>query len=173
MTGLCFGRIKMGNFFSDVIMQDPRFNSTKRVADLALLEPITRAAVLAIIADAKADGHNLMVFETYRSQDRQEQLYDQGVTQLQTVGVHHYGLACDIVKVVNGEPNWDGDFSFLGEYAKKHGLIGGGDWGVPDKPHSFRDYDHVQRCSIADQRGLFNGSWYPDDQYDPYGSEEA
>ena len=160
----------MGNFFSDVIMQDARFNSTSRCADLALLEPVTRAAVLAIIADAKTDGHNLMVFETYRSQDRQGQLYDQGVTQLQTVGVHHYGLACDIVKVVNGEPNWDGDFSFLGEYARAHGLVWGGDWGQPDKPHSFRDYDHVQRCSIADQRSLFNGSWYPEQDYDPYQS---
>ena len=159
---------KVGNFYTDVICQDPRFDTTKRVADLALLEPVTRAAVLGIIADAKADGINLMVFETYRSQARQEQLYEQGVTQLQKVGCHGFGVACDIVKLVNGEPSWDGDFDFLGEYAKKHGLVWGGDWGTPDQPHSFRDVDHVQRCAVSDQRALFNGDWYPDDKYDPY-----
>lgn len=32
-------------FYADVIQKDPRFTSTKRISDLALLEPITRAAV--------------------------------------------------------------------------------------------------------------------------------
>ncbi len=156
------------NFYQDVIQKDPRFNSSKRVADMNLLEPVTRAAVEAILADAKAQGHQVMVFETYRSQERQEDLYDQGVTQLQTVGVHHYGLAADIVKVVDGEPNWDGSFQFLLELARKHGLISGIDWGAPDKEHSFIDEDHVQRIRVSDQRVLFMGTWYPDSYYSPY-----
>ena len=93
------------------------------------------------MAEAKALGHKLMVFETYRSQQRQEELFKQKKTKLKEVGVHHYGLACDLVKDINGQPSWDGDFSFLGRLAKKHGLILGGDWGTPDKPHSFRDDD--------------------------------
>jgi hypothetical protein len=163
--------MEMDNFYTDIICKDPRFNTTHRVDSLDLLEPITKAAVLAILADAEAAGHNMMVFETYRSQQRQGQLYDQGVTQLQKVGVHHYGLAADIVKVVDGEPSWDGDFSFLGVLAKKNGLIWGGDWGTPDQPHSFRDTCHVQRCAVGDQRALFSGDWYPDQNYNPY--EEA
>ena len=59
------------SFYTDIIQKDPRFHSINRVQDLALLEPITRAAVLSIILDAKADGINLMVFETYRSQELQ------------------------------------------------------------------------------------------------------
>ncbi|HEV3038755.1 MAG TPA: M15 family metallopeptidase [Candidatus Angelobacter sp.] len=158
----------MGNFFEGVIQQDSRFHSMQPVNDPMLLEPKTRAAVDAIIADAAAHGVALMIFETYRSQERQALLYSQHVTQLKTVGVHHYGLACDLVKRVNGEPSWKGDFSLIGQLAKGYGLIWGGDWGRPDIPHSFRDYPHVQRCSIIDQAKLFRGEWYPDDQYDPY-----
>ena len=106
-----------------------------------------------------------MVFETYRSQPRQASLFAQGATQLKTVGVHHYGLACDLVKNVDGEPSWKGDFTFLGVLAKKHGLIWGGDWGQPGVRNSFPDLDHVQRCTILDQNKLFAGTWYPDDNY--------
>src|SRR5271166_1647405 len=105
----------MGNFYTDVIGADPRFNSTSRISDPNLLEPTTRALVEAIIADAAANGLQLMIFETYRSQARQAALFEQGATKLQKVGVHHYGLACDLVKNINGEPSWKGDFSLLGQ----------------------------------------------------------
>jgi hypothetical protein len=158
----------MGNFYTDVIQKDPRFRSTRRVSDPALLEPNMRAAVQAVIADAEAHGIKLMIFETYRSQERQVELFNQHASQLKKVGVHHYGLACDIVKDVNGEPSWKGSFSFLQALAKAHGLIWGGDWGTPNVHHSFQDTDHVQRCSVADQAKLFRGEWYPDANYNPY-----
>ena len=43
----------------------------------------------------------------------------QTATQLKTVGVHHYGLACDLVKDIGGSASWKVDFSFLGKLAKK------------------------------------------------------
>ena len=156
------------NFFEDVIQADPRFQSTEPISDLSLLEPRTRAAVEAIISEAAANGIDLMVFETYRSQELQEIYFARGVTQLQKVGVHHYGLAADIVKVVNGEPSWDGDFSFLGPLAEKFGLISGLNWGEPDKHHSFVDPVHVQRIRVADQAALFSGDFYPDENYNPW-----
>jgi hypothetical protein len=159
----------MGNFYVDMIKNDPRFHSIKKVADINLLEPVTRAAVQNIIKDAANQGLELMVFETYRSQELQEIYYEKGVTQLQHVGVHHYGLACDIVKVVNGQPNWDGSYDFLQGLANKYNLVWGGDWGEPDQPHSFRDLDHVQRITVGDQEALFAGTWYPDESYNPYG----
>lgn len=162
---------RMSNFYIDIIQKDPRFHSTKHVFDLALLEPVTRAAVMAIIAEAKAQGHNLMVFETYRSQELQQIYFRRKVTRLQKVGVHHYGLAADIVKVVHGEPSWDGSFDFMRDLAEKHNLIWGGNWGEPDQPYSFRDPVHVQRVTVADQAALFRGEWYPDEKYSPY--EEA
>ncbi|WP_295677141.1 M15 family metallopeptidase [uncultured Mucilaginibacter sp.] len=158
----------MANFYEEVIKNDPRFNSTECINDINLLEPVTRALVQQIIAAAAAQGLALMVFETFRSQARQQQLFDQGVTQLRTVGVHNYGLACDIVKNVGGEPSWDGSFAVLGQLAHSHQLIWGGDWGHPEVPHSFYDWDHVQRCTVAMQSRLFAGAWYPADDYNPY-----
>jgi len=156
------------SFFTGVIEKDPRFTSPQRIKDLALLEPVTRAAVQKIIDDARALGFEMMVFETFRSQVRQQQLFAQKATKLKTVGVHNYGLACDIVKVIGGDPSWKGSFSFLGPLAKKNGLIWGGDWGQPGKKNSFVDAVHVQRCSIRRQPALFSGKFYPDDAYNPY-----
>jgi hypothetical protein len=158
----------MANFYTDVIKKDKRFKSTDRISDPDLLEPTTRKLVQAIVADARAHGIKLMIFETYRSPQRQMALYDQGATKLKKVGVHHYGLACDLVKDINGQPSWKGDFSLLGHLAHEHGLIWGGDWGNPNIKHSFIDDDHVQRCTIGRQAALFAGRWYPDANYDPY-----
>jgi hypothetical protein len=157
-----------------VISVDPRFEfeSVARVSDITLLEPITRQLVQGIIAAAQQMGIEIMAFETYRSQARQQQLFNQGATKLRTVGVHHYGLACDIVRVVAGEPSWKGDFSFLGQLAHSSGLFWGGDWGAPNMPHSFVDNVHVQRCTVARQGDLFAGTWYPDDTYNPYATDE-
>lgn len=156
------------SFFTDVISIDPRVDSIGRVSDPNLLEPITRQLVESIISSAANLGFELAIFETYRSRVRQQQLFQQHATQLRTVTVHHYGLACDIVKVVNGEPSWKGDFSFLGQLAHDAGLIWGGDWGNPNVPHSFIDPPHVQRCTVSRQPELFAGNWYPDDAYNPY-----
>lgn len=32
----------MGNFYTDTIQYDKRFNSTERISDILLLEPVTR-----------------------------------------------------------------------------------------------------------------------------------
>jgi hypothetical protein len=158
-------------FFTDIIMKDARFNARERIVDLALLEPKTRELVALMVKSAASMGIEVQAFETYRSQARQEDLFAQGATQLRTVGVHHYGLACDIVRVVNGEPSWKGDFSFLGQLAHSAGMIWGGDWGNPAVPHQFIDQVHVQRCTVARQPQLFAGTWYPDGTYNPYDDE--
>lgn len=162
----------MEGFFTDVICKNTVFNSPNRVADPDLLEPMTRQLVQQILDAAQQMGISLMIFETYRSQERQQELFNSGATKLRTVGVHHYGLACDIVKVVGGEPSWKGDFSFLGQLAHSSGLIWGGDWGNPDIKHSFIDAVHVQRCTVARQAALFAGTWYPDAGYNPYSDDQ-
>jgi len=156
------------SFFKDIIMPDKRARSTKVIDDLDLLEPVTRKIVASIIMDAKKKGVEYMVFETFRSKERQLQLFKQGASKLKNVGVHHYGLACDIVRKVDGQPSWKGDFSLLGKLAHSYGLLWGGDWGKPDEKHSFLDVYHVQRCAIHRQLLLFKGKWYPDANYNPY-----
>lgn len=156
------------SFYTDVITKSRKFRSPDRISDLELLEPVTRAAVQRILAEAKAAGVTLVPFETYRSQNRQAEMYRQGASQLKTVGVHHFGLACDLVKEVDGSPSWKGDFTFLGRLARANNLIWGGDWGHPDRPTRFPDADHVQRCAIDRQPALFSLKWYPDATYNPY-----
>jgi hypothetical protein len=158
----------VATFYTDVISKDPRFASLTRVADPSLLEPSTRQLVQRLVLAAQQMGIEVMIYETYRSQDRQQQLFNNGASKLRTVGVHHYGLACDIVRSVGGEPSWKGDFSFLGQLAQSCGLIWGGDWGAPNIPHSFIDSVHVQRCTVPRQGDLFAGVWYPDETYNPY-----
>jgi hypothetical protein len=143
------------SFYTDVIQQDPRFQSTHIIDDMNLLEPVTRQKVQAIIDDAKTvQGIDLMVFETYRSQERQGLLFQQGASKLQKVGVHHFGLAADLVKNINGKPSWKGDFSFMAHLAFS--------------PNTFDDDDHVQRIWVGRQASLFRGTFYPDENYDPY-----
>jgi hypothetical protein len=154
----------MANFYTDTICTDSRMDSIARVSDIALLEPVTRKAVQQIILAAGAQGITLSAFETFRSQVRQQFLFTQGATKLQTVGVHHYGLACDLVVMIGGEPTWKVDYIFLQALAKQFGLIWGGDWGTPGTLHKFVDSDHVQRITIPQQGALFAGTWYPDSQ---------
>ena len=151
----------MSNFYIDVIQKSPLFHTTNRVNDLNMLFPAFRTKIEALLIESEKSEAPLMVLETFRSSERQLQLYEAKATQLKTVGVHHYGLAVDIVKKVNGEPSFFGDFSFLGKLAKNQGLIWGGDWGEPNKPHTFRDMDHIQFIPVSDQNKLFAGTWYP------------
>lgn len=154
------------NFYADVICKSPLFHTLQTVTTLDLLEPVTRAAVQAIVADAKAMGKDLRVGETYRSKERQAQLFQKHATTLKNVGVHHYGLACDFHLFERGiyigaAPK----YGFLRPLAEKHGLISGQDWGLPKIKHTFTDADHVQRVTMARQRKLFAGQWYPDSGY--------
>jgi hypothetical protein len=162
------------NFYTDVIIKDELFHITGyAIKDMNLLEPITRAGVLSIINDAAELGIALQVTETYRSTNRQAELFAKGATKLRNVGVHHFGLAADFCKIINGKASWDGDWTFLCTLAAKHGMISGGDWGFPNREHSFRDWDHVQRIAVLDQPGLLEKTWYPDDNYKPLGASNA
>lgn len=70
------------SFYFRILVRDDRFNSTSRTNDLYLLEPLFRLKVIEIIKEAYYQGFKLMVFETYRSRERQKLLFDLGVTKL-------------------------------------------------------------------------------------------
>lgn len=158
----------MSNFYQDVTKKDPRFNSTQVIKDVSLLEPGTRVKVAKLIVMAHEAGHELRVGETYRSQARQRQLFNQKLTQLKNVGQHGFSTACDLQLFVNGKYDPNGtDYAFFADMCKKVGLITGINWGTSG-PHSFKDWDHVQSCPTFRQPELFAGTWYPDPNYDPY-----
>lgn len=133
-----------------------------------MLEPGTRAAVLALLADAHASGVDLRLLETYRSQTRQSALFARRATQLRVVGCHGYGVAADFGVFIGGAyQGSDKPYAFLRTLARKHGLISGIDWG---HPHStgFVDSGHVQRVPVWRQNAMFGSAWYPQEKYDPY-----
>lgn len=145
------------NFYTRIIQPDARFHSPNRCNDTMLLWGPFKSRVDGIISDAAEQGIKLMIFETYRSQERQSLLFSQCATKLKKVGVHHFGLACDLVKDIDGEPSWKGDFTFLGKLAKHYGLTWGGSW------KTFKDLVHVQAVTLQEQPELFAGTWYPEE----------
>lgn len=158
----------MPNFYDTVIRNSAAFRSDAICKDTALLEPGTRAAVQALLDDAHAQGFDLRLLETYRSQTRQSALFSQRRTQLRVVGCHGYGVAVDFGEFINGKyQESDKPYEFLRQMARKHGLISGEDWGHASEG-SFVDSGHVQRVPVWRQSQLFSGAWYPPVQYDPY-----
>ncbi|HET9825335.1 MAG TPA: M15 family metallopeptidase [Chitinophagaceae bacterium] len=138
----------------------------KRTDDAALVEPVARRLVTSIIEDARSHSLGLMVFEPFRSEAWQQLLFQQGAAKLQNVDLHNFGLVCDLVKNVNGDPSWKGDFSLPGELAHNYELIWGGHWGK-SVHRSFIDFVRVQRCPIPRQASLFTRQWHPDKKYNP------
>lgn len=161
------------SFYDTVIRNSKAFRSDAICKDTALLEPGTRAAVLAMMAEAKTEGHDLRLLETYRSQTRQSALFMRRATQLRTVGCHGYGVAADFGVFINGTyQEKNGPYVFLRTLARKHGLISGQDWGRKSEGN-FVDSGHVQRVPVWRQSAMFGGAWYPPEQYDPYADSTA
>jgi hypothetical protein len=116
-----------------------------RISSLDGLAPAMRRAVEAVLNDVP----NARVFETLRTNERQEFLYGFGrqyddktprgpVTQARTAynGWHLYGLAVDIVEDDNTP--WVAPNAFwqsLGLAYEKHGCVWGGRWKRVDLPH--------------------------------------
>jgi hypothetical protein len=162
------------NFYNTVIRNSRYFGSDAVCKDTAMLEPGTRTAVANLLADAKAQGIDLRLLETYRSQTRQSYLFTKRATQLRTVGCHGYGVACDFGVFTNGKyEEGNKPYVFLKVLARKHGLISGQDWGHSTEG-GFVDSGHVQRVPVWRQSALFGGSWYPEPNgYDPYADSAA
>lgn len=117
--------------------------------DITVLAPKFQAKVSLVLAGMIGLGFNPFVFETLRTNQRQNFLYGFGRQYDDGRGVvthsmdadeswHHYGLAVDIISKTEG---WDAPMKFwkkLGEVTRANGLHWGGDW------VSFRDLPHVQ-----------------------------
>jgi peptidoglycan L-alanyl-D-glutamate endopeptidase CwlK len=110
--------------------------------DMDLLFPPFAHRVDEAISNCKDAGIDVMVFEAWRSPQRQTFLYSQGrsapgkiVTKADAwQSIHQLGLAVDIVfKDAKGNPSWEGDYALVAPHFQAMGL----EWlgGVGDKPH--------------------------------------
>ena len=118
--------------------------------DLNDLKPEFRTLVDPWLAACSAAGLDILVTCTLRTNEQQAALYDQGrsnpgriVTNAQPgQSAHNYGLALDVVPIVNGKADWSGSSPSWQQLAKL-GQGAGLDWlGAPGSP--FKEQAHFQ-----------------------------
>lgn len=112
--------------------------------DISALTPTAQKACLAFMDECGRCGLPVRITETYRSQERQNELYAQGRTKSGQIVTwtkksrHTSRRAWDIVKVKsNGNIDYSdtGFFKKCGEVAASLGITWGGKWKTPDMPH--------------------------------------
>lgn len=110
------------------------------------LQPKVQRMAEEVIAEMFNQGFAVMVYQGYRSIADQNYLYQQGRTRIgQKVtnarggqSYHNFGVAVDIVFMVDGKPSWDDShpWHLLGEVGESAGFEWGGRWsGFVDLPH--------------------------------------
>lgn len=149
--------------YQEKIKSHPQYTNAQLVADVDILYPPFALSVLKIFARACESGLRLCIYETYRSQERQLELFNRGVTKLKNNGMHHFGIAADIVFLKgNNQPSWDPqhEWAKMGDLGKNLSLFWGGDW------EGFRDLPHFQliEATVPEQAKIINGNYPP---YDP------
>lgn len=114
------------------------------------LRPEVRPRVDDFLAACKTAGIDILVTCTLRTMEEQAALYAQGRTAVGHIvtnakpgqSAHNYGLALDVVPIVNGKPDWDGThpvWNQIGSLGQAKGL----QWlGAPDSP--FLEQAHFQ-----------------------------
>lgn len=152
LLAITLGLIFLGITLRNAIVKAsyPSVNRNEIISDLDQLTPDTKKLALEFLEKCEEVGLNVKIIETYRSQERQNQLYAQGRT---TDGprvtwtedsMHTKRRAFDIVKA--GEDPY-GDEKFFEECAKigrEVGLEAGYYWRVKDMGH-FQNYNWWNR----------------------------
>ena len=113
------------------------------------LLPNVQVRVEKFIELCDEEGIDLLITSTYRDNESQEALYEQGRTRPGKIVTnakpgeswHNYRCAIDIVPLVNGKPNWDGSdpiWERIGELGEQAGLEWAGRW------RTFKELAHFQ-----------------------------
>lgn len=147
------------NWYDDVIIKSPKYLSPVLVNDVDLLYPKFLLLILKTFVTARKEGLQVMLFETYRSQQRQAELFARGVTRLQRNGMHHFGIATDIVFLNGNNPSFapGNNWQRLGAIGRGFSLEWGGSWA------SFVDLPHFQLvpATVADHAQIIQKNYPP------------
>lgn len=99
--------------------------------DLDLLAPFFRDRLLDAMDECEHHGYSVMLFEGWRSPNRQLDRYAQGRTKPGKIvtnagpwqSYHQYALAGDITfKTNTGQPSWDGPWDKIAQYFTSRGM---------------------------------------------------
>jgi hypothetical protein len=112
------------------------------ITDLNSLHPFFRDQVQTLIAKCKAKGIEVMVVETYRTHAKQHEYKTMGKKYTSSGAghsKHQYGLAVDVVPVVDSVAVWNNALLWrkIGAIGEKLGLRWGGRWRKPYDPGHF------------------------------------
>jgi peptidoglycan L-alanyl-D-glutamate endopeptidase CwlK len=113
------------------------------------LIPPAKERVERFLSLCKDEGIDLLVTSTYRDNESQQALYEQGRTTAGKVVTnakagdswHNWRCAVDVVPMVNGKPNWDGlhpVWDQIGKLGEQAGLEWAGRW------RTFKELAHFQ-----------------------------
>lgn len=126
---------------------------SRAISDLTVK---AQTACRLFLAECEKQGLKVLVTETYRTQARQNELYEQGRTKPGNVVTwtknsrHTNRRAWDICQNIKGKEYSDtGFFKRCGEIAKDLGIIWGGTWKTPDMPHFEIDTDWNEKEADA------------------------
>ncbi len=115
---------------------------TTACRDINELTPAAKRACMRFLERCEERGLKVRITETYRSQERQNYLYEQGRTRKGKVVTwtknsrHTSRRAWDICQNVKGKEYADsGFFKACGQIAKELGITWGGTWKQADTPH--------------------------------------
>ena len=116
--------------------------SISMIADLESLHPYFRDKVLELIGICKSKGIEIAIVETYRTPAKQSEYRSMGRRYTRTTAgrsKHQYGLAIDIVPVVNSVPQWRNYklWKKIGPIGERLGLRWGGRWSRLYDPGHF------------------------------------
>jgi len=120
--------------------------NSRKLEDLL---PKVKAMAESFIEECDKQGIDVLITSTYRDNESQNALYNQGRTTPGKIvtnakagqSYHNYRCALDFVPLVNGKPNWNDTtlFTKCGVIAEACGFIWSGRW-----KGKLRELAHVQ-----------------------------
>lgn len=147
---------------------------------LAKVHPELAIRVEALIESLAARNYDVRVVQGLRTIEEQNKLFnqprdgrdndgdgrideaDEKVTNARGgQSNHNYGLACDLCRFKDGQPDWNdlAAFKVIGQEAKRLGLEWGGDWKFTDRPHVQLRGMSVKECQTTFAAGGLPKVW--------------
>ncbi|MDI6781427.1 MAG: M15 family metallopeptidase [bacterium] len=118
--------------------------ASRKIEDL---HPIVAKKAITMVTELAKQGIDIIITSTLRTMDEQAEIYAIGRTKPGRIitnakpgqSWHNFGLAFDVVPVVNGKAVWDSYYwEEIGAVGKAQGMMWGGDF------KSFKDYPHFE-----------------------------
>ena len=140
-------------------------SKTKVITDMGYLHPVVQELCNKLLQKCVEEGLNVGLFETYRCNERQAYLYEQGSTTIKSTGAHGFCVAFDIVaKDEKGNWTWDtsnktilNTYKRVGAIGKSLGLEWGGEWTkLVDLPH----FQYLGGISLTKYRNGTRPNWW-------------